>query len=224
MDRILRQLQGFTLFDMLDEGHLRYLASKSRIRVLEEGETLFSPHDQCSVLILMLSGQVRVEKLLPDGSEFIIESFSPPAVLSEACALLNRPFPVWIVASKSSSVLLIEASAISELFSEREFSLAFLRMLSEKLFLLQRKLELFSLHTAKQQIVMYLSDHQDAERPGLLDLGMSKSALGRQLGHSRETISRILSSLIRDGILAEESSSSYLLLDAQRFSDILLDS
>ena len=216
-------LKEHILFSGIPDELVDRIISKSRIIKRKNGETLYSPHDQCRSMTFLLTGRLRMEKLLPNGKVVVLNNLEPGACLSEACAFLGKPYPVWVVAAGEVTVLNIPIETISELSGNNPFSAGLFMTLSQKLFRLQEKLELLSVSSAEQRVALYIMRLAGEDYEGEFSLPGTKTAIAGEMGLSRETVSRVFSAFLDRGILTDMGRGAYRIEDIEELSDILED-
>ena len=70
-------LQGLSIFDGLQEEHLRLLAFGAERRRLERGHVLFREGASADSAFVVLKGHLRLTRTLPSGSDRVIGEAGP---------------------------------------------------------------------------------------------------------------------------------------------------
>ncbi|MGQ9659954.1 MAG: Crp/Fnr family transcriptional regulator [Thermochromatium sp.] len=82
-------------------------------------QLLFSQGDPASRFYLLLSGQMRLFRLSPEGAEKVIEIVSPGQTFAEALMFLNAPrYPVCAAALADSELIAIDSSDFAAMLRE----------------------------------------------------------------------------------------------------------
>ncbi len=214
-------LRNHTVFSDISDELIDIIIEKSHILYRDNKDVLYSPHELCASMTLIVEGRLRIEKILPNGKELTINTLSKGTLISEACAFLGENYPAWVVALGEVTVLQIPIAVIEELASDRNFSLSLFAALSKKLISLQGKLDLLSVQSAEQKIALFILNLTGLEYQKGFRLSQSKTAIAKEIGISRETVSRVFSSLIEQKIIQEVAKGEYRIIDNDRFSQIL---
>ncbi len=221
MKKFKNLLRNHPVFSDLPDHLIEMIIEKGHILKRENKEVLYSPHDLCESMTLIIEGRLRIEKILPNGKEITVNTLKEGTLISEACAFLGGNYPAWVVASGAVTVLQIPFRTIEELSSERKFSMNLITALSKKLLTLQSKLDLLSVNSAEQRVALYMMNLIGPQYQRSFRLTQSKTAIAKEIGISRETVSRVFSSLIEQGIITEVSKGEYQIVDNDKFSHIL---
>lgn len=192
----------------------------STLRILQDGEVLYRPTDTCSKLTFLFSGRLKVVKILPSGKEIVVDILSAGVLFGEACAFIGEKYPAWISAAGEAKVLEIPLDSVLEFAAKREFLLPLLAEMARKSFILQRKIELFSLRTVKEKVAFYLLSLSEKQGSMHLVLDTSKTLLAKEIGSCREAVSRTFHLLESDGIIRSEGPRKVEIIDPVRFSQI----
>lgn len=158
--------------------------------------------------------------LYREDTPIIVDSLDAGMVFGEACAFLGSAYPSWIIAKGPATVLEISVKTIYRLSENTEFTRELIRQLSKKIMMLQHKIERFPLQTVKGRVVYALLDLMERQQSMSIHSGISKTDLAKEVGSSREAVSRVFSSLETDGIIREQSHGIIEIIDKEKFSSI----
>lgn len=193
------------------------LAKAGRTVELRKGQTLFAAGDESEVCATLVSGALKVTAVDIDGDERILALIHPAGFVGE----LFQPFAQHDVVALTASRLCVFAK------SEMERALDAHPALSRAM--LRRSQD--DLHAARD--LLALTGHKDAAArlAGLLlslaraastspchpaetfDLPMSRGEMAQMLGLTIETVSRRLTQMERDGVIARQGSRGIALRD-----------
>lgn len=193
------------------------LAKAGRTVELRKGQTLFAAGDESEVCATLVSGALKVTAVDIDGDERILALIHPAGFVGE----LFQPFAQHDVVALTASRLCVFAK------SEMERALDAHPALSRAM--LRRSQD--DLHAARD--LLALTGHKDAAArlAGLLlslaraastspchpaetfDLPMSRGEMAQMLGLTIETVSRRLTQMERDGVIARQGSRGIDLRD-----------
>ena len=196
-------LSCLPLFESLNPDELSLLARDCRILNFKRAETLFRAGDRASGLFVMLCGAVKVIKEDALGNENVLHIIRPGNFLAEAAVFQGDDFPCSAVALESGQTLLVARAALLALIAANPaLALRMLAALSLRLRMLTHKLG----HSRQQgnaaaRLAVWLVHRcklSGTDRPAS---GLSREVLAGLLGLARETLSRALSLLIREGLV-----------------------
>lgn len=169
---------------------------------LEAEQLLFSQGDSATRFYLLLSGQMRLFRLSPDGAEKVIEIVSSGQTFAEALMFLNAPrYPVCASALAASELIAIDARDFAGMLRESvDTCFLLLGALSQRLRGLIGEIDDLTLHTATSRVARYLAAKMP---PGAhtLELDVRKGVLASRLSVQPETFSRVIKSLSAQGVI-----------------------
>ncbi len=175
-----------------DARALNLLEQTDRVR-LPAGTVMFRESDACQNFLWVLEGNVRVYKHSADGREVTLYRVEPGdmCVLSLNALLGSRPYPAEATAETDVAGLMISGNnlltAINESDSLRNYVM---KMLTERLYEMMVLVSDIAFHRLDLRLACLLG--QRFERSGGEPLNVTHAQLARELGTTREVISRIL--------------------------------
>lgn len=167
-------------------------------KTFSDKEILFHEGDERKFLYLLKKGTVLISKLSEDGEERLINILAEGEMFPHTGFFDDRPYPGTATAKKQVDVLLIPITAF-ENFVEAHPKLAFriIKVMSKKIYLLQRKLnEMLSLNV-EERLLSTLKQLNDLNKNESIHL--THQELGNIVGASRETVTRQLKKLEKEG-------------------------
>lgn len=204
---VLRTLAQLPLFQSVPPEQLEQLPLGLTQRRLQKGEVLFRRGDASNGFHVVVTGQLKLYMLSPQGVEKVVELIGPGQSLGEAVMFLQRPFPVTAEALQDSLVLRIDRTAIDGLLdTEPMFARRLLAGLSLKLHSLLRDIETYSERSSAQRVIGYLLQHceslQTADDDAIsIDLPTTKQVIASKLNLTPESLSRSFLELTRAGLI-----------------------
>jgi CRP-like cAMP-binding protein len=181
--------------------------SRARVRLVADGERVFTRGDDPDGLFVVLEGTVCVSGVTRDGRETIIDFYGPGSWIGEVATFERQPRSYTGHATKPSRVLHLGAADVEHLLeTHTAFSRAMLQLESRRVRLLLVALETYSVLSMKARLAMRLlllaDEHgRNTARGQAIDLPLSHETLARLVGSSRPQINRILNAWKREGIL-----------------------
>ena len=171
---------------------------------LASGEVLHDVYDNCTELGMVVSGKLRLSRLLSSGCEIILKEFGPHEIYAELIVFTGEKYPGWLIAAEDSVVIEVEYSHVLKQLEDKESLLSFITGISQKMTHLTNKIEIMSLKTVQQKIAYCLL--ADGEMPLL-----SVSRTADYLGCSRESLSRAYSELEKNDSIVRENGGVKIL-------------
>lgn len=198
------------------------LAAIGRHRVLKRGETLFHAGDNSDGCATLISGALKISSSDADGVERVLSLVHPAGFVGELFApVANHD----VVALSDSEVCMFPAGQY-QVIIERfpAMGRALLRRSAEDLFASRSLIDLMGRRNALQKVAGFLKAMADAASDSpchpaeRFELPLSRGDLAGMLGLTIETVSRQLSRLERDGVIAREGPRGVRLTDAARLA------
>jgi CRP-like cAMP-binding protein len=199
------------------------LRKRGRRRLWPRGATLFTEGAPSDVVIILLTGRVKVYSLTELGGEVVLAVRGPGALLGELAAIDGRPRSASMSALEPVEALVITVAAFtSYLETTARVTLVLLRMLTGRLRDADRKRVEFGAHDTAGRVARRLVEL--AERFGepagkgvRITVPFTQDELASWVGSSREAVTKALSRLRSRGYIhTQRRTITVLDLDALR--------
>jgi CRP/FNR family transcriptional regulator, cyclic AMP receptor protein len=204
--QIVEKLRTLPLFADLGHEDMDTLAKLVSYKEVPKGAFIVSQNERGSAMFLLVSGRVKVSLASPDGKELALNYLDAPAHFGEMSLVDSEPRSADVIAVTDVEVLAIEASDLSEAFRlQPRLALALIATLSRRLRHTISRLEDMAFHDATHRVMRVLLNVATAsyEARGVpMIAGLTHYEIATLAGTSRETASRIISGLVREGVLA----------------------
>ena len=217
MNNYLPLLQTTTLFAGLSAAELSTLLSRlgASVRSYGKGEALVLAGEPSRRVGIVLSGELEAYRPAPGGARIPIAQVEPGGVFGDVLGGSSLSSPVTVLAAAPCEVLLMpyEKLLLPGADPARQRVLQNLvRTISDKYFLLSRRVDLLVLKSLRAKVCAYLLN--ESERAGSLTFSIpfSRVQLADYLNCDRSALSRELSLMQKDGLL-DTFKSSFKLLD-----------
>ncbi len=202
---IPRFLASLSLFhDLSSEDHLR-IAQGSQIRRLSRGDMVFRVGQACEEFHVVISGQVKLFAISPDGHEKVIEVVGPGHSFAEAVIFLGGAYILNAQALVGTLLLTVgKRVMLAEIGRHPQVALAMLAGISRRLHLLVRDIESCSLQSGMQRVIGYLLREAPADGaagPMVVALQVSKATIASRLSLTPEYFSKVLHELVAAGLI-----------------------
>jgi CRP/FNR family transcriptional regulator len=167
---------------------------------LKKGEVLHNSHDTCLALGRVERGRLRLSRVLSSGKEIVLKEFYPGEVFGELLVFTQEKYPGWLIASESSLVVEVGFSRLLKYVENKKALISFISGISRKMTHLTNTIEIMSLKTVKQKIAFFLLSQGKAG----VKFPLNVSHLAVRLGCSREALSRALTEMESERMIARE--------------------
>ncbi len=177
------------------------------MRTFEKGEALFAEGDPSDFLYTILSGRVKVVKMIAEGREVILEIFGPGDPVGAVVAYEGRPYPGSAIALERTSCLLVRRAPFFALLEEHPSLVrGFLLGLTHRIVELTRRIPEVAggrVETRFAHLFLKLADRMGRPRQDgmLVPMALSRQDLADLTGTTIETSIRIMSRWNKDGIV-----------------------
>lgn len=215
-------LARISFFEGLSRPALELVAGIAVARRYQAGEAIFAEGDPGSGFHVVVDGRVKIFKLSPEGKEQILHIWGRGEPFGEVAALEGRPYPAHAVALEVTSTASISRAGLNELMQRSpDFAIELLATLARRLREFAQQVESLSLREVPGRLAAYLLllDERSGGT-GRMELDLAKGQLANLLGTTPETLSRILSRLVREGFLAPAGRHGYELRDLDGLGDL----
>lgn len=175
---------------------------RSTVSVKYEKGTTIHDGSECTGVILIKSGTLRLYMLSEDGKEITLYRLYPGEVcmLSASCAIESITFDVLVDAEEDSECYVVGGCA---------FASAAERIQSVKIFALETTVSRFSdVMWAMQQILFMSMDKRlaiflldEASKSGSDTIKMTHEQIAKYMGSAREVVSRMLKYFASEGMV-----------------------
>ncbi len=216
-------VQQLTVCSALANDELREMAAIVQSVELEAGQPLFDEGEDADFVYNVTAGCVKVYKLLPDGRRQVTGFL----FTGDFLGLANQETYAFSAEAVSPANLCRfprrKLEAVMERFPKLEKKL--LSVASHELAVAQEQMLLLGRKTAREKIASFLvSLSKNAARRGQPDnparVPMTRSDIGDYLGLTTETVSRVITQLKGEGIIALQPNGQIELRDRETLDEL----
>ena len=189
---------------------IKYIKKNTNIKYDEvtarKNQTLFFEGDECKSVGLVVSGKISVISYFADGKEIIYNTLGRGEVFGSNLIFSSSPFFRGdVVAVEESEILYITKDELLKGLSENVGLLEmYLQNQSDFSKSLNFKIKLLTINNARDRIIYYLSMHDNKIEY------RSVTKLAKELYLTRETLSRTMYKMQKDGELEIQSKTLIL--------------
>src|ERR1051325_9647922 len=206
----------FSLFAELDDRELLQIANVAKSRRYAKDDVVFHADESGDVFCLIREGEVKVTMISPEGKEIILSMLGPGDFFGEMALLDDEPRSATVIATEPLEVVTIWRSDFLSLLSEnfgltkkvlaelsRRLRTASNRIGSLATMDVYRRLARFFLDLAREDGKVLDNGYVAVTRP-------THQSIANMIGTSRETVSRLIHDLMKQGLLLSEGKTIYL--------------
>ena len=218
----LEQIKRHYLFSAMPEESYGEIAHTSRIIEYDTGEHLFFQGENAEHFYMVISGQIKLTRLTPDGNEKVIEIIMPGQTFAEAVMFMKREdYPVTATAVAPTSVISFSNRCFMQILrNSNETCIHLLGDLAGRLRGRLQEIENLTMKNATYRVVRYfiLQLEGRGDNKHMLELPIQKQLIASRLSITPETLSRILHNLKDSGII-ENKGKTIVIPDFDRLKD-----
>lgn len=206
-------LSAIPLFQGLADQELEVLSQSAIERSYTAGQCLANDSDSSETLFLVQEGRVRLTKTSYAGKEQTLHIFGPGDLVGLFSLFTGASFPASAIALEESRMLLFSRERL-ELAAQRIPSLLInlFHALAMRHAECIRTVENLSLKETPQRLAAFLLlESKKAGNAFALSLAYSHRELAKILGTTPETLSRVLSRFIQNGLVTQEGRVIHIL-------------
>lgn len=168
---------------------------------------------------VVVEGLVQGAKPAGDGRQLVVGQFGPGGVFGDVLASGRRESPVTLTALCDSLVLFVPVQALTSPSGAVPPGHAclvrnLLRIISEKYFELDRRLDLLLLKSLRGRLCLFLMQEAATAHSNTFCIPMNRAQLAEYLGCERSALCRELSRMQKDGLIETYRGSFKLLRPA----------
>ena len=226
-EQLIPVLQKCSLTDGMSEAEIRELLSLAQVRIREyaKGDIVFHEGEKPHCIYILLAGEVHILKDTFSGRQiFLSEIAEAGDMFGEVYEVLEQPYDMYVEAVKPTRVLEIASRLLSfdaggsltrsALLVQRNL----MRIFARKAYFMAGKLKVLASGSLREKIVRFLFQHLGGD--GCIELAVSREFLAAYLAVTRPSLSRELSAMQREGILAVDGKAIKV-VDMERFEAYL---
>ncbi len=226
MENYLPLLQTTSLFEGIRAEALAPLLSDlgAVVRTYGKGETLVQAGEPTRRVGVVLAGRIEAYRPAPGGARVPITHMGPGGVFGDVLGGSSLSSPVSVFAAQSCEVLLIpyERLLLSDGSPARQRVLQNLvRTISDKYFLLSRRVDLLVLKSLRAKICAYLLSEAEQHSSLTFTIPFSRIQLADYLNCDRSALSRELSLMQKERLL-DIYRNSFKLLEPEELKKTIL--
>ena len=205
-----------SLFQGLNKEEINVFLQEARCRFdsFPRGAIVLSQGDRVTAAGILLSGKIKAYRLNRQGEENLQSVLSPGSMFGDILMATDKgKSPVTVETTEDARVLFVPFDSIMAApgdFGNR-LRVNLLHELSARYWALSRKVRYLSERSLRGRIALFLLDAAQDQGGLTFTLPMTREAMASLLGVNRSALSRELSRMEKDGLLAVYRGSFRLL-------------
>jgi CRP/FNR family transcriptional activator FtrB len=205
-------LESLPIFQGLREDRRQALLDSAVQHSVAPGTVLFQQGEVPNFQLMVIAGSVQLFGRSSDGKEVLIEVVHAPDLIIPAAVVTGAPYLMQARVPENSRLLLIRASDFrAAVAADAVLAQAVIGSLAHQFRRMVRQIKNLKLRSSTERVgcyVLTLSKHQGT--PDQAVLPYEKHLIASELGITRESFSRALSTLGRSGIRVNGQTISIL--------------
>ena len=167
---------------------------------IKKDQLLFHENEVCVSVALVISGQIIIRSIDLNGKEIIYNIINEGGIFANNLLFSNdKRYKGDVIVTKKSKVAFLSEDDLIEILMNNEIFLrTYLSVQAENIKQINFMVKLLSFDSARERFIYYLEYHHR-----LIEIE-SITRLSKELSLTRETLSRLISSLIKEKIIIKE--------------------
>ena len=220
--QLLKEIPIFSELSNKDLERILQVASRQKYY---KGNLILIEEEIGSTMFVILSGRVKISRISDDGREVILSILSEGDFFGEMSLLDGQTRSANVTATEESELLVIRREEFLQILHDYpQIAINLLKELAQRIRKSDEHIKSLSLQDATGRVASTLL--RIAEDSGVLRKGQVEISeiplqqdLANMAGTSRETISRVLKSLIQKGYLKKQKGK-IIILDYDKFRSL----
>jgi len=218
-------LRTVPLFSELSDEALASLGRLAARRRYPRDTVVFFENEEGDCLFMILEGRIKVTILGDDGREIILTMLGPGDLFGEMALLDNEPRSATAIAVEESELLLLQRSDFQAVVGENPgISIALIKVLTTRLRRANQQISTLALLDVYGRVARVILDMAREEGRRLKDGRIAfrratHQEIANRIGTTRETVTRMLKDLERQGLVRIEGREIVLQQDFERSFD-----
>jgi len=205
-DATAAKLRAIPMFSDLPEQDVEAFAELVQLRRYPKHAFIINQHEHGGCMYLLVSGRVKVTLASPDGKELALNYLEAPSHFGEMSLVDAEPRSADVIATTDVECLALEARDLAAAVQiQPKLAVSLIATLSHRLRQTISRLEDMAFHDATHRVMRVVLNVATAsyESRGVPVIqGLTHYDIATLAGTSRETASRVISTLAREGIVA----------------------
>ncbi len=218
-------LKNIPLFSELSDKDLQRIAQVANKQHYHKENLILIEEEVGSSMFVILDGRVKISRISDDGREVILAIMSEGDFFGEMSLLDGQTRSANVTAIEDSELLVIRREEFLQMLHDYpQIAINLLKELAQRIRKGDEHIKSLSLQDAKGRVantLIRIAEDYGVFRKGQVEINELplQQDLANMAGTSRETISRVIKTLIQQGYLKKERGK-IIILDYERFKSI----
>ncbi len=222
-EQLLARLAAIPMFSDLSQENLETLAGMVQLKRFPKGAFVIGQNEVGTCMYLLISGRVKVSLASPEGKELVLNYLEAPAHFGEMSLVDAQTRSADVIAVTDVELFALDGKDLSAAIQvQPRLALNLIATLSRRLRHTINRLEDMAFHDATHRVMRVVLNVATAgleTRGTPIVQGMTHYDIATLAGTSRETASRVIAQLARDGIIT--TNGRRLIVDLAKLSERL---
>ncbi|PDY45624.1 Crp/Fnr family transcriptional regulator [Bacillus pseudomycoides] len=224
---IKKHLQGVSLFKELSEEEIQPIVEISKMRMYKARSFVFMQGDTLDRVFFIHSGKVKIQKTDASGKEQIVSILQDEEMFPHSGFFRKGSFPAHAEILEDAQLIVIPIVDFEMILIKYPgLCIKLFRVLGEKIVDLQNRLEEQILHDTYARIIMLLlrlckSNGVQIDDKYKITTHFTNRELANMIGTSRETMSRTITYLRKNELIATDEDG-YFLIDLNKLENEII--
>lgn len=227
MNEVINIIKNNQLFDDISEDEIRQIlkCGKATVAEYKDNQVLFQKDDTIKKLGIVIEGQFNLLSQKYNGTRVIVTTLEQNDLFGEALAFSSSNVsPYDLVSSGNSKALILPYNIFFTMCREvcdfhNKLINNMLSILSDKIVMLNSKMNILNAETLKGRIAVYLLTLHKKTNSMIFDMPMKRQELADFLNVKRPSLSRELSNMQQENII-EVYRSTVKIIDMEKLKDL----
>jgi CRP-like cAMP-binding protein len=218
-------LRTVPIFSELSDGDITSLAGLSSRRRFPKDTVVFFENEEGDFFFMILEGRIKVTILGDDGREVILSMLGPGDFFGEMALLDNEPRSATAIAVEESELLQLHRTDFQTVLTDnRSIQSALIRILTARLRRANHQISTLALLDVYGRVARVIVDMAREEGRRLRDGRIAfrratHQEIANRIGTTRETVTRMLKDLERQGLIHIEGKEIVVEPDFEKVFD-----
>jgi len=200
-------LRTVPIFSELTDGDIASLSRLASRRRFPKDTVVFFEHEEGDFFFMILDGRIKVTILGDDGREVILSMLGPGDFFGEMALLDNEPRSATAIAVEETELLSLHRTDFQTVLTDnRSITIALIKVLTARLRRANHQISTLALLDVYGRVARVIVDMAREEGRRLRDGRIAfrratHQEIANRIGTTRETVTRMLKDLERQGLI-----------------------
>jgi len=218
-------LRSIPLFSELSDKDLQKISQVASKKLYHKDNLILIEEEIGSTLFIILNGRVKISRITDDGREVILAILSEGDFFGEMALLDGQTRSANVTAIEDSELMVLRREDFLQMLRDYpQIAINLLKELAQRIRKSDEHIKSLSLQDATGRVantLLRIAEDSGVYRHGQVEISELplQQDLANMAGTSRETISRVIKSLMVQGYLKKEKGK-IIILDYEKFKSV----